>query len=734
MFPHHDRPRFANDSPSTTWREPRRRRRRNVWARHRPWLEVLEDRTLLAGSVSWINPNGGDWEIGSNWSDGIVPTSFEDANITIPVSNPITLSEADQVDSLNTDDPIVLGPGSSLSIVRTAGLSASMTLQGGTIEGGTISATDGATLVSNGGTLSGVTVVNTLDITGSSTTVTGGLTLNGGTIELGSSGDEGFDLVFQGAQSLGGTGTVVLGANGGDFNTESSNGDSGTLTIGSGVTIEGSVGTIGSGNTPLDLQGVIDAGGLIQITGTSWTNSGTLEASDGGLLYLEGTWSDSGTITANSAGVNLQGSGSVVAGSTFTGSDGAIVVQGTLDNTGNTLAISGTGLTCNLQGGTIEGGTISTADGAALVETGFGGTLAGVTVANTLDITGNGGAVAITGGLTLDGGTIELGSSGDEGIDLVFQGAQSLGGTGTVVLGVNGGDFNTESSNGDSGTLTIGSGVTIEGSVGTIGSGSTPLDLQGVIDAGGFIQITGTSWTNSGTLEASEGGLLYLEGTWSDSGTITASSAAVSLQGSGSVVAGSTFTGSDGTITVQGTLDNSGNALAISGTGLTCNLLGGTIEGGTISTAGGASLVATNFGGTLMGVTLAGTLDISVFNGFGADVTVSGGLTLDGGTIELGAGLIFQGAEPGRHRDGGPGNKRRRLHGEFRRRLGNTHHRPRRDHRGISRHHRFRQYSPGPAGDHRRRRLRPDRGNVLDQHRDTRGKRRRLAHPGRNLD
>ena len=162
-----------------------------------PGWRCWKTRTLLAGSVSWINPNGGDWEIGSNWSDGIVPTSFEDANITIPVSNPITLSEADQVDSLNTDDPIVLGPGSSLSIVRTAGLSASTTLQGGTIEGGTISATDGATLVSNGGTLSGVTVVNTLDITGSSTTVTGGLTLNGGTIELGSSGDEGFDLVFQ---------------------------------------------------------------------------------------------------------------------------------------------------------------------------------------------------------------------------------------------------------------------------------------------------------------------------------------------------------------------------------------------------------------------------------------------------------------------------------------------------------------------------------------------------------
>src|SRR5208337_5262958 len=100
-----------------------------------------------------------------------------------------------------------------------SGTSPTWYLYGGTIQGGTISTSNGAALVAtynSNNTLSGVTLAGTLDMTETSSsvsvTVTGGLTLNNGTIELGSTSNfyNGI-LSFKGAQTLGGTGSVVLG-------------------------------------------------------------------------------------------------------------------------------------------------------------------------------------------------------------------------------------------------------------------------------------------------------------------------------------------------------------------------------------------------------------------------------------------------------------------------------------------------------------------------------------------
>ena len=49
-------------------------------------------RTGELSSISWINPNGGDWDTASNWSGDSVPTASDDATISIAVTNPITHS------------------------------------------------------------------------------------------------------------------------------------------------------------------------------------------------------------------------------------------------------------------------------------------------------------------------------------------------------------------------------------------------------------------------------------------------------------------------------------------------------------------------------------------------------------------------------------------------------------------------------------------------------------------
>ena len=436
-------------------------------------------------------------------------------------------------------------------------------LLAGEIDGGTVETTNGAALIANnsGGTLDGVTLDGTLDMTGNYPTldVTGGLTLDHGTIDIGTpvAGGTSGALIFQGAQTLGGSGSVVFGASGNRIDTESSGGDSGTLTIGPNVTVGGDYGYIGYNDnnseieTPIVIQGTVDAdtsGGNIQVYGTNSTNSGTIEATNGGTAYLEGTWTDDGVISADSSStvyvqgsfsvdsgtieatgggiayltgtwtddglisvdsastIDLAGTFSVSPGASFAGT-GTINLEGALDNAGGTLKLDDNALAFQLLAGEIDGGTVETTNGAALIANNSGGTLDGVTLDGTLDMTGNYPTLDVTGGLTLDNGTIDIGTLVDSNTNgtLIFQGAQTLGGSGSIIFGGNGGNgIDTESSGGDSGTLTIAPNVTVGGDYGYIGYNDnnaeieTPVVIQGTVDAdtsGGAINIYGTNWS-----------------------------------------------------------------------------------------------------------------------------------------------------------------------------------------------------------------------------------------------
>jgi RHS repeat-associated protein len=712
------------------------------------WLE----RRLVLSSVSWKNPNGGDWDTAANWSGGEVPTAADDVTIGIAVSNPIThnTSATDSVHSVTSADPIVLFSG-SLSIAAASTFSSDVTLSGGTLGGGPVTFTGGATLVGTanhgngtGGTLSGVTLDGTLDLAtngGANVTITGGLTLSG-TIDIGNAaGSTQGALDFQGAQTFGGTGTVVFGGStgypGNQISTASSGGDSGTLTIGPGITIKGQNGNIGWNRnnngvfTPLVNQGTIDAdvsGGAIQIYGANLTNSGTLQATGGSSLYLNlgwtnsgsitadasnlyfgGIWSDTGPITVNSgSSLVLQGSFNPGAGANIGGNGGTVYVEGAVTNNGSTVTLDDPSLTYLLHGGTVTGGTVSLTNSVTLFGTDFGGTLSGVTLDGTLDLATNTQTrVSVTGGLTLNG-TIDIGNAAGktEGV-LDFVGAQTFGGSGTVVFGsasaYPGNQINTASSGGDSGTLTIGPGITIQGQNGNIGWNNnnnrifTPLVIQGTITAavsGDTIQIyssngsnSGTlqvksgasldlngGWTNSAPITASGGSSLALNGTWSNSSAMTADASTVFLEGTWSDTGpigvdngsslylegsfnpgvGADIGGSGGSVYLEGTVNNSGSTLTLDDPSLMYLLAGGTVTGGTVALTGGTTLVGTaqhgfGTGGTLARVTLSGTLDLATYNA--ANVAITNGLTLNG-TIDIGnaagstqGALDFEGAQ-----------------------------------------------------------------------------------------
>ncbi len=524
--------------------------------------------------------------------------------------------------------------------LNVAGSGLTFALAGGTIDGGTIDLTGGATLVgtSSGGTLSGVTVDGEFDLNSSTSVpvvnISGGLTLNG-TIDLGTNINNGdyASLNFVGAQTLGGSGSIVFGFNGGNqINTASSGGDSGTLTIGPNITIDGESGTIGYNGggteTPLVNQGTIaaDGRGTISIYGAVWSNSGTLEAENSSTLLPYGSWNNTGSLVVNSGSVfELLGTISLGSGSSFSGTGGF-----------------------TLLGGTIDGGTIDLTGGATLVGTSSGGTLSGVTLDGEFDVNSSSSVpvVNISGGLTLNG-TIYLGTNINNGYyaSLNFVGAQTLGGSGAIVFGFNGGNqINTASSGGDSGTLTIGPNITIDGESGTIGYNGggteTPLVNQGTIaaDGGRTIAIYGVNSTDSGSIESSSGGSLSVNGTgWSISGSFAAGTASsIALNGTYVLNSSPSFSGA-GSFVLTGTINTAGLTLNVAGSGLTFALAGGTIDGGTIDLTGGATLVGTSSGGTLSGVTLDGEFDVNSSSSVPV-VNISGGLTLNG-TIDLGTNI-----------------------------------------------------------------------------------------------
>ena len=143
------------------------------------------------------------------------------------------------------------------------------------------------------------------------------------------------------------------------------------------------------------------------------------------------------------------------------------------------------------------------------------------------------------------------------------------------------------------------------------------------VSGSGTLTLNG-NWENDQTLSFS-GATLTFNGSWHNAGTINATNATVNLGGAFTVGNLGGFNASDTAVNLVGTLNNTNTTLnAASGQWF---LSGGAVEGGTISTANGASFIVQS--GTLDGVTVNGTLDVGN-NLNGATLTVSNGLVLNG--------------------------------------------------------------------------------------------------------
>jgi hypothetical protein len=546
---------------------------------------------LTTGNDFWTG-GAGNWNA-TTWSLGVMPGSGNNAFIT-NVGGQVQLNVNDTVAILT------IGGGNVLNFVNNS----SLTITGNTITNSDSIGSGGITLSSTGN--------STSLIIGANVTLTGG-----GIVTLGNNASN---------QIYGSSGTQVL--------TNANN------------LIQGS-GNIGVGQMGLINEATIDANQTTALTiqtsiGTA--NTGTLEATAGGNLILDGD---------------------------------------TYTNTGGTILASGANSIVTLRSPTINGGTLNTTSGGLIQATG-NPTLNGVTNSGTYQLP-DGQQTTLEGTTTnTSTGIIQLNSAGDN-TNLILGGASvTLTGGGTVTLdnnsnnriyGAVGTDVLTNVNN------------LIQGS-GNVGGGQMGLVNQGTIDANQAVALyiqTTSGTTNIGTLEATAGANLILDGdTYTNTGgTILASgsNSIVTLQsptinggtlnttGGGLIQASGdpTLNGvtNNGTYqvpsgqytTLLGAITNTGTIEALNGG--TVLLSGATVSGGTLTTAG-AGVVLAESGSELNGsentVTNGGDLQvpnnntlyvIGTVNNTGTITVNSGGgsLVLNGGTFtNSGAGAITAGS------------------------------------------------------------------------------------------
>jgi hypothetical protein len=392
----------------------------------------------------------------------------------------------------------------------------------------------------------------------------------------------------------------------------SGSGTLGTLQAGSGdvVHLMGGVlksANVGIGTTvtiPTSATGIVDGGALngtlqalagstLELQG-SWTNNGAITAAAGSTLILGDYWAASvndqaatsdawvnqGIITAAGATVELGGWLTYTSANLNSLSLGTDTVEllGTLDNVNSTLTLtpkktSSTG-NWSLVGGRIDGGIIAATGGADLVAPGYisseanDGTLDGVTLDCSLDMSAQGAYVAIVDGLTLntdltlsgylaelqfnDGGTLTVGALVNGAVIHLKGGYSFL---------YNATSPNALLNNYPSQTPTIGQGITISGERATSGLFG-PFDNRGAITqyTSGYMQVEelsndgsvavqsgsiycdskiftgyyfapGEPYSNNadGTMTATQGGDLSLAGQWTNNGAITTKGAELDL-------------------------------------------------------------------------------------------------------------------------------------------------------------------------------------------------------------
>jgi filamentous hemagglutinin family protein len=538
---------------------------------------------LNAGTAVTVTTTGAGAEAGNiTVSTPITMTGATPTTLTLQAANNIVINQ--NISSTNATPTalnLVLDHGAAGGVT----LSSALSLAGGNID------------VQN----SGVSGTGTLNVTTSTTTLTGSLlasalTLSGGVLNLNNAAATNLNTMTMSAGTLGGVSNVVLGAGSafnwtggiinGHLTTQNTTSvPSGNFTLGAGAIWDnsgtvaitsGGWGYIGT-NAILNNSGSFNIGGNfgLNFNGTSGGQFNNLAA---GTVVLSGTYS--APFTGGGVGGVFNNAGALNKTSTSTQSF-HVINTGTINATTGTIGLTGawsnTGGTLNVTTGILDlGGTFTAAALGTLSRTGgtvnLSGTLDLLNSATPFDISGAGQFGA--GGLGTLSGTIKNGTI--TGTTLTSSGTLN-----NITIG---------SSMTESGALTITQDLLLGDGV-NFNVGASTLYFNGAAANIGLAgAATSATLTHTGTLYAA----------WlNNSGVVTIANG-VTVQGSGTL----TQNYSGGWVNNGTILNNTANTLTINPATFTNN-------GALSATSGTTSVSATTFTNSGAVSAAAGTLNMS---------------------------------------------------------------------------------------------------------------------------
>ena len=609
----------------------KKRRQRAIRQRCIPTVEMLEPHVLLS-TVTWTNSSGGNWNVGTNWSGGSVPGSGDTAVITgLSSGAQVTYSSGSStVAAIQASSPLDITGGTLAVSGSTEIDSTTVTVDGGTLEYGS-SATNsesgsaGVDVASGNLTLDASITLSNLDFSGGTINGTGSLSLDGidtwsgGTMDVPVTVGSGATLDVTGGQLGDSTTSGITLENENEVDIES-----GSLVLNNSATID----NVLSGEIDLAAGANLDAG---DSTAVSISNDGYI-VQDGGAspsaIEMPLNNESAGQVDVGGGILQLDDGGSNTNIHTPAFADFAANLEfngGTFTFYGHATLYATSDSQIDLEAGTLSTNATLTAYDFNMT----GGTVDGT---GSLAVVGTGAwdhgvldvPLTVNSGATFDISNGTLGDSSTSGVTLSNSGTVDL--TGSIALfnsaaidNASGGVFVLDTGNsvnaGDSSALAFNNAGSLE----ETGAASAAFDLPLVNES------TGTVVADGQTLQLIDGGSDANTGTafsaeddgllWFDVGTYTFSGNATLTADSTSEIDLDTVT-----VTADGTLSLSN----VSATDVTVSGTGSLSFGGSDTWSGGSISVPPT-------VAASGTVTFS-----SATLTLTG-LT-NQGTIDLSSG------------------------------------------------------------------------------------------------